>query len=63
VDSTNDKLKEAYMKVQMLQERRNAIRKELDAIDQQIKDILSKESLMAFDPVKNVYLLNVNFRA
>jgi peptidoglycan hydrolase CwlO-like protein len=63
VDSTNDKLKEAYMKVQMLQERRNAIQKELDVIDQQIKDILSKESLMAFDPVKNVYLLNVNFRA
>ncbi len=51
------------MKVQMLQERRNAIQKELDVIDQQIKDILSKESLMAFDPVKNVYLLNVNFRA
>jgi len=63
VDSTNDKLKEAYLKVKMLQERKLAIQKELDNIDQQIKDILSKESLMAFDSVKNVYLLNVNFRA
>ncbi len=63
MDSTNDKLKEAYLKVKMLQERKLAIQKELDNIDQQIKDILSKESLMAFDSVKNVYLLNVNFRA
>jgi len=63
VESTNDKLKEAYLKVKMLQERKHAIQQELESIDLQIKDILSKESLMAFDSVKNVYLLNVNFRA
>jgi len=63
VGSTNDKLKEAFAKVKMLQERKYAIQKELESIDQQIKDILSKESLMAFDSLKNVYLLNVNFRA
>jgi peptidoglycan hydrolase CwlO-like protein len=63
VESKDDKLKEAYLKVKMLQERKYAIQKELESIDQEIKDILSKESLMAFDSVKNVYLLNVNFRA
>ena len=63
VESTDDKLKEATLKVNILQERKIAIQQELDSIDQQIKDILSKERLLAFDWVKNVYLLNVNFRA
>jgi len=63
VDSKNDKLKDAYLKVQMLQERKLAIQMELESIDNEIKDILSKECLMTYDSIKNMYLLNVNFRA
>jgi len=36
---------------------------ELESIDNEIKDILSKECLMTYDSIKNMYLLNVNFRA
>jgi hypothetical protein len=63
VEPDNDKIKEAFRQVQMLNERKMAIQKELKDIDKKIKSILTKEKLMAYDPANNVYLLNVNYRA
>lgn len=63
MSSKKDKQQQTLLEVQRLQERKVAIQKELEEIDLKIKSILSKESLMAYDPVNNVYLLNVNYRA
>lgn len=63
LSSKKDKQQQTLLEVQRLQERKVAIQKELEEIDLKIKSILSKESLMAYDPVNNVYLLNVNYRA
>lgn len=63
LSSKKDNRQQTLLEVQRLQERKIAIQKELEEIDLKIKSILSKESLMAYDPVNNVYLLNVNYRA
>ncbi|HQQ93663.1 MAG TPA: DUF5320 domain-containing protein [Bacteroidia bacterium] len=63
VDQNDDKIKEAFRQIQLLNERKTAIQKELKDIEKRIKSILSKEKLMAYDPANNVYLLNVNYRA
>lgn len=63
LSSKKDNRQQTLLEVQRLKERKIAIQKELEEIDLKIKSILSKESLMAYDPVNNVYLLNVNYRA
>lgn len=63
MSTDNKNRQEALNEVQRLQERKVAIQLELEEIELKIKNILSKESLMAYDPVNNVYLLNVNYRA
>lgn len=57
------KLKEKLLKIQELNEKKQELEVELEKIDKELKAILSKEKLISYDPQKNIYLLNVNFRA
>ena len=60
---SDKELEESVLKIQVLNQKKRALEMELEKVNDQLSAIMKREKLIAFDPIKNIYLLNVNYRA